>query len=86
MIFFTVIFGLVLAGLNIGAVFASAFQRRDPESRSGRPATIYKACYPLDSTPRRPQFLSGAVARMPGPIWAFMTAAELFSPCGFMVK
>jgi hypothetical protein len=78
MILFTVTFGFTLAGLNIGAVFASVFQRRDPESQPGFLATIYKACYPLDSTLRRPQFLSGAVAWVPHPIWAFMTGADVF--------
>jgi hypothetical protein len=80
MILFTVTFGLTLAGLNIGTVFAFAFQKCDPESRPGCQTTICQARYPLDSTPRRPQFLSGAVARVPRPIWAFMTAAGLFSP------
>jgi hypothetical protein len=61
-------------------------QRRDPESQPGYLATIYKACYLLDSTLRRPQFLSGAVAWVPRPIWAFMAGAELFPPCGFMIK
>jgi hypothetical protein len=51
--------------------------------RPGKPARVpngdLKACYPLDGTPRRPQFLSDAAIRVRGPSWGFRTGAKLFS-------
>jgi hypothetical protein len=63
MILFTVTFGFALASLNIGAVFAAAFQRRDPESQPGCLATIYNACYPWTVLPAALNF---HLAQWPG--------------------